>query len=137
MNEKGEVASVASEDIKLGSVFPKCNLSWRNDFKWKNLNFGFMLSARFGGIVYSATQSYLDYYGVSEASAAARDFGGVTVNGSDVINAQNGIRLSEHRTVFPNTIHIAQLMYVCRKRLLDTLFLKINYGELQTSRYHW
>ena len=63
MNEKGEVASVASEDIKLGSVFPKCNLSWRNDFKWKNLNFGFMLSARFGGIVYSATQSYLDYYG--------------------------------------------------------------------------
>lgn len=88
VNEKGEVASVASEDIKLGSVFPKCNLSWRNDFKWKNLNFGFMLSARFGGIVYSATQSYLDYYGVSEASAAARDFGGVTVNGSDVINAQ-------------------------------------------------
>ena len=73
---------------RLGSVFPKCNLSWRNDFKWKNLNFGFMLSARFGGIVYSATQSYLDYYGVSEASAAARDFGGVTVNGSDVINAQ-------------------------------------------------
>lgn len=87
-----------------------------------------MLSARFGGIVYSATQSYLDYYGVSEASAAARDFGGVTVNGSDVINAQNGIRLSEHRTVFPNTIHIAQLMYVCRKRLLDTLFLNKLWG---------
>ena len=88
VNEKGEVASVASEDIKLGSVFPKCNLSWRNDFKWKNLNFGFMLSARFGGIVYSATQSYLDYYGVSEASAVARDFGGVVVNGGDVVNAQ-------------------------------------------------
>ena len=88
VNEKGEVASVASEDIKLGSVFPKCNLSWRNDFKWKNLNFGFMLSARFGGIVYSATQSYLDYYGVSEASAVARDLGGVVVNGGDVVNAQ-------------------------------------------------
>ena len=47
-----------------------------------------MLSARFGGIVYSATQSYLDYYGVSEASAIARDFGGVVVNGGDVVNAQ-------------------------------------------------
>ncbi|GLL55299.1 hypothetical protein KUBF_29610 [Bacteroides finegoldii] len=50
VNEKGEVASVASEDIKLGSVFPKCNLSWRNDFKWKNLNFGFMLSARLAAL---------------------------------------------------------------------------------------
>lgn len=100
VNKKGEVASISTEDIKLGSVFPKCNLSWRNDFNWKNLNFGFMLAARFGGIAYSATQSYLDYYGVSENSALARDNGGVIVNGGDkvdaqkwysVVGAQNGI----------------------------------------------
>lgn len=47
-----------------------------------------MLSARIGGIVYSATQTYLDYYGVSEATAAARDFGGVVVNGGDLVDAQ-------------------------------------------------
>lgn len=46
-----------------------------------------MLSARVGGIVYSATQAYLDYYGVSEATATARDFGGVPVNGNDLIDA--------------------------------------------------
>ena len=34
---------------------------------------------RLGGIVYSATQAALDQYGVSEASAAARDRGGVLV----------------------------------------------------------
>lgn len=76
------------KDIKLGSVFPKANLAWRNDFNYGNFNFGFMLSARLGGIVYSATQAYLDYYGVSEATAAARDFGGVVVNG-DLIDAEN------------------------------------------------
>ena len=63
-------------------------MAWRNDFRWKNLNFGFMLSARIGGIVYSATQAALDLYGVSEASAAARDRGGVLVNGSDIVDAQ-------------------------------------------------
>ena len=76
------------KDIKLGSVFPKANLAWRNDFNYGNFNFGFMLSARLGGIVYSATQAYMDYYGVSEATAAARDFGGVVVNG-DLIDAEN------------------------------------------------
>lgn len=76
------------DDIKLGSVFPKCNLAWRNDFKWNNFSFGLMVSARIGGIVYSATQAALDLYGVSEASAVARDNGGAIVNGGDKIPAQ-------------------------------------------------
>jgi outer membrane receptor protein involved in Fe transport len=77
------------DDIFLGSVFPKSNMSWRNDFKWKNVNFGFMFSARLGGVVYSATQAVLDLYGVSENSAKARDNGGVSINGGDLISAQN------------------------------------------------
>ena len=89
VNANGEVISnTKAEDIKLGSVFPKCNMSWRNDFTYKNFNFGFMLSARIGGIVYSATQAYLDYYGVSETTAKAREFGGVLVNNSDMLDAQ-------------------------------------------------
>ena len=65
-------------DIKLGSVLPKANLAWNNSFSYKGINAGFLLTARLGGIVYSATQAYLDLYGVSETSAAARDAGGVT-----------------------------------------------------------
>lgn len=75
-------------DIKLGSVFPKCNMAWRNDFSWKGLNVGLMFSARFGGIVYSATQATLDTYGVSETTAQARDLGYVEVNGGDHINPE-------------------------------------------------
>ena len=74
------------DDIKLGSVFPKANMAWRNDFKWGNFNFGFMLSARLGGVVFSRTQAAMDYYGVSESSAEARDRGYVEINGGDRIS---------------------------------------------------
>ena len=76
------------EDIYLGSVFPKYNLAWRNDFSWKGLNLGMLFTARIGGICYSATQANMDLYGVSEASAAARDAGGVVINGRQTIDAQ-------------------------------------------------
>ena len=90
-NEKGEIATEPIADvnsyIKLGSVLPDANMSWRNDFRWGNFNFGFMVSARLGGVVFSRTQAMLDNYGVSEASAAARDMGGVVINGDDLVNA--------------------------------------------------
>lgn len=76
------------KDIFLGSVFPKYNLAWRNDFRYKGLNLGVLVTARVGGICYSATQANLDLYGVSEASAAARDAGGVMINGRDRIDPQ-------------------------------------------------
>ena len=91
INEKGEIAKEPVTDvanyIKLGSVLPDANMAWRNDFRWRNFNFGFMVSARLGGVVFSRTQSMLDYYGVSEVSAAARDAGGVMINGGDLVDA--------------------------------------------------
>ena len=91
IDENGNVATETIQDVKkyvkLGSVLPDANMSWRNDFRWKNLNSGFMVAARLGGIVYSRTQAMLDQYGVSEATAAARDAGGVTLNGGDVVDA--------------------------------------------------
>lgn len=74
--------------IKLGSVLPKGNLAWRNDFSWKNIHVGFMFSARFGGVVFSRTQAVLDNFGVSEFSADARDLGYVTVNGNDRVDPE-------------------------------------------------
>lgn len=75
-------------DIKLGSVFPKCNLAWSNQFSWKGFNISALLTARIGGIVYSATAAAMDQYGVSESSAFARDNGGVLVNGRNRVDAQ-------------------------------------------------
>lgn len=92
VDQNGVVATEAiqnpDEYIKLGSVLPKANLAWRNNFLWKNFNAGFLISARLGGVVYSRTQAMLDYYGVSEASADARDLGYVTVNGTDRVNPE-------------------------------------------------
>lgn len=91
IDENGKVASQtisnADDFIKLGSVLPKANMAWRNDFKWNGFNLGFVVSARLGGVVFSRTQAMLDYYGVSEASAVARDNGGVMINGGDLMDA--------------------------------------------------
>lgn len=77
-----------SEYKKLGSVLPDYNLGWRNDFSIGNFNIGAMLTGRIGGVVVSMTQGALDNYGVSKASADARDAGGVYNNGVK-INPQN------------------------------------------------
>ncbi len=84
VDQDGKVSSVEVGDpIYLGSVHPKANMAWRNNLRFGNLNVGFMISARIGGIVYSRTQGLLDFYGVSEASAAARDLGYVSINSGD------------------------------------------------------
>ena len=91
VNGKVNVIPISDESdyVKLGSVLPKANMAWRNDFKVENFTFGFLVTARLGGIVYSSTQAYLDYYGVSEASAAARDNGGVRINGGENLISAN------------------------------------------------
>lgn len=89
VDQNGNLESVElSDPVKLGSVLPKANMAWRNTFSYGNFNLGFMISARLGGVVYSRTQGLLDYYGVSETSAAARDLGYVEVNGGDHISPQ-------------------------------------------------
>lgn len=92
IDQNGKIsAEMALQDFnkwtKLGSVLPKANMAWRNDFKWGNFNFGFMISARLGGVVFSRTQAAMDYYGVSKATADARNAGGMTINGGDLIDA--------------------------------------------------
>lgn len=64
---------------KLGSVNPKWNLGWQHGFSYKGFNLNLLFTARIGGIVISKTQAMLDRYGVSEASADARDAGGVSL----------------------------------------------------------
>ena len=85
-NGRVSVTDFSSRDQyqKLGSVLPKYNLGWRNDFTVGNVGFGAMLAGRVGGVAVSMTQAALDHYGVSKASADARDAGGVNLNGLKV-----------------------------------------------------
>ena len=72
--------ATSSTPTKLGNLNAKYNLGWSNNISYKGINLGFVITARVGGLAYSGTQGVLDYYGVSEASAHARDNGGVPVN---------------------------------------------------------
>ena len=92
--------------VYAGNTNPKYTLSWRNDFRWKGLTAGFMLNARVGGIGISATQAVMDYYGVSKASAIARDNGGVSVNGC-LVDAQTW-----YQTIGANGTGYVGSMYV-------------------------
>lgn len=82
-----------NEYLKLGSLLPDATMGWRNDFRYKNLSFGFMISARIGGIVVSGTQAAMDYSGVSKVTADARDAGGVTLSPGVVVPAQSYYQL--------------------------------------------
>lgn len=67
--------------VRAGNANPDYTIGWRNNFEWKGLSLGFFVNGRFGGIGVSSTQAKLDYFGVSKASAEARDRGGAIVNG--------------------------------------------------------
>ena len=58
-------------------------MGWENNFHYKNFTLDFLVDGKFGGQVLSMTQMLLDSYGVSAATGAARDAGGVTVNAVD------------------------------------------------------
>lgn len=93
-------------DIKLGSVFPKCNLAWNNQFSWKGFNISALVTARIGGIVYSATAAAMDQYGVSESSAVARDNGGVLVNGRNRVDAQTWFTAIGSQSGLPQYLYL-------------------------------
>lgn len=124
-----------NEYIKLGSVLPKGNLAWRNNFSWKGFNLGFLVTARLGGVVYSRTQAMLDYYGVSEASAAARDLGYVEVGGNDRVSPEtwystigSGTAVPQYYTYSATNVRLqeASLSYTFpRKMLRDICDIKV------------
>ena len=93
VDENGSVTKENISDpdkyIKLGSVLPKANLAWNNNFRIGNFSLGFLFTARLGGVVYSKTQAMIDGFGVSEASAIARDNGGVAIGNGDFVDAQS------------------------------------------------
>ena len=71
----------ASDNQYLGNANPDFLLNFNNQFSYKNFSLSFLLDGRFGGLVSSSTEQWLDYKGLSKRSGEARDNGGVMVNG--------------------------------------------------------
>ena len=76
------------EPIYLGKTTPDFTMGWNNNFTYKNFGLSFLINARVGGIVTSSTQALLDRFGVSKASADARDAGGVMIPNQGLYDAK-------------------------------------------------
>jgi len=66
---------VASTRTKVGNVNPDFLCGWNNNFSYKNFYATILINSKFGGVAFSKTEAFLDSYGVSKRSAAARDAG--------------------------------------------------------------
>ena len=76
------------DPIYLGKTTPDFTMGWNNTFTYKHFGLSFLINARFGGVVTSSTQALLDRFGVSKASADARDAGGVMLPNQGLYDAK-------------------------------------------------
>ena len=65
---------------KVGNVNPKLLLGMTNNFNYRNFFSSVLINGKFGGVAFSKTEAFLDSYGVSERTAAARDGGKMAIN---------------------------------------------------------
>lgn len=78
------VVAEPNKFVLAGNSNPRYNIGWGNTLSWKGIGLNFLLAGRIGGIVVSNTQAIMDAFGVSQATADARDAGGAIVNGRPV-----------------------------------------------------
>ncbi|WP_028889466.1 SusC/RagA family TonB-linked outer membrane protein [Tenacibaculum ovolyticum] len=73
-------ALVATDFKTVAHAQPDFTLGWNNTFDYKNFSFGFLIDGKFGGDVVSVTEAVNDKYGVSQATADARNTNGGMIN---------------------------------------------------------
>ena len=100
-----------------GNTEAKCRLGWNNQFSYKGVNLGILFDARIGGHGASATQALMDRWGASEASALAREDGGVWVSDDQKIpdskvfysNNGNGLSMLSHYIYSMTNVRLREL----------------------------
>lgn len=88
VSPSGGINLETADPIYLGKTTPDFTMGWNNSFSYKNFGLSFLFNARFGGVVTSSTQALLDRFGVSKASADARDAGGVMIPHQGLFDAK-------------------------------------------------
>lgn len=122
-----------SQRLKIGSADPDFTIGWYNNFVYKNISLGVLVTGRFGGIVTSATQAFMDEYGVSKESADARNNGGVMVDGA-LYDAERyygtvgGQRLGAYYTYDATNVRLQELSltYALPKQWLGDVLNNVN-----------
>ncbi|GIJ96656.1 SusC/RagA family TonB-linked outer membrane protein [Capnocytophaga stomatis] len=127
-----------TQEIRLGRSTPDFQMGWRNTFSYKGFDLSVLFNGSFGGVVLSGTQPYLDAYGVSKASADARDAGGVLVNGKlyDPEKYYNTIReLSGYYAYDATNVRLqeASLNYTLDGKVISNQIKRITFGVIGTN----
>jgi len=75
-DDAGNLTLEATEFETIAHAQPDLTLGWDNTFEYKNFTFNFLIDAKIGGDVVSVTEAVNDFYGVSKATANARNTNG-------------------------------------------------------------
>ncbi|MFO7850913.1 MAG: SusC/RagA family TonB-linked outer membrane protein [Bacteroidota bacterium] len=88
LTEGGYYLPTSGAPVVCGNIMPDWLGSIRNDFRYKGLNFGFLIDAKWGGDIYSVTKWFGDYSGITQATVE----GGIRENGMIVegIDVESG-----------------------------------------------
>lgn len=113
--------------IYAGNSQAKYMMGWRNSFSWKGLTLNCLINARIGGVGVSMTQALMDSYGVSKASATARDQGYVKIDGYPVPAVQK----------YYTTASGAGSMYVYSATNVRLAELSLGYNVPVTKYISW
>lgn len=118
-----------SQRIRVGSIDPDFMMGWFNSFGYNNISLRVLLTGRFGGVVSSNTQAFMDEFGVSKVTEEARNNGGVMVDGElydaeRYYNTVGGQRLGAYYTYDATNIRLQELSltYALPKRWLGNVF---------------
>ncbi len=83
LNSAGMIMADYNEKnmVYAGTTDAKHRLSWGGHIGYGGLTASFLFTARLGGVAISKTQAVLDYYGISQDTAVAREKGFLEFNG--------------------------------------------------------
>lgn len=73
VSEDGTITLQSTEFQTVAHAQPDFTFGWNNNFTFKNFTFDFLIDGKVGGNVLSVTEAINDFYGVSQASADARN----------------------------------------------------------------
>lgn len=93
IKQDGSFGLEKGDPVYLGKTSPDFNMGWSNSLSYKGFGMSFLINGRFGGVVTSSTQAILDRFGVSKASAEARDAGGALFPSQGRVDAQKYYQL--------------------------------------------
>lgn len=141
VNETGK--PVEKDTQKIGNVTPDFLASWRNDFKYRDFSFGFLLDLRVGGDIWSQTMAHAYGAGVAEITAENGIRERAVLAGRDVMSDERFAMQDDNGNWIENTIETdAQSWYqnggVSEMYVFDGSFLKLREAYLTynvPSRY--